>query len=85
MEVFCAGKTAILDDFRTLELTSDSGRKLVRSPLGQDKGHQKAWANFIRLLLQGGELPIPYEHLFKTTEASFAALEALRTHTEITL
>lgn len=85
VEVFCAGKTAILDDFRTLELTSDSGRKLVRSPLGQDKGHQKAWANFIRLLLQGGELPIPYEHLFKITEASFAALEALRTHTEITL
>jgi predicted dehydrogenase len=85
VETFCAGKIACLDDFRTLEMTSDAGRKIVRSPFGQDKGHRSAWANFVHLLHEGGDLPIPYEQLYTTTEASFAAIEALRTHSEIKL
>jgi predicted dehydrogenase/threonine dehydrogenase-like Zn-dependent dehydrogenase len=77
IEVFCGGKVAVLDDFRRLELVENGQRRVIRSPFGQDKGHQAAWANFLACVRRGGPPPIPYEQLIAVTRASFEAVDRL--------
>jgi len=78
VEVFCAGRAAVLDDFRTLELVQGGRSTHIRSRLRQDKGHRAEWEAFAKAILNGDPPPLPYEHLFGVTRASFAAVEALR-------
>lgn len=78
VEVFCAGRVAVLDDFRNLELVQQGHRQVQRARLRQDKGHQAEWQAFSSALLAGDPPPIPYAHLFGVTRASFAAVQALR-------
>ena len=78
VEVFAGGRVAVLDDFRSLEMVRGGKRQTVRSRLRQDKGHQAEWDAFSQAIISGGEPTIPYEHLFGVTEATFAAVEALR-------
>jgi predicted dehydrogenase len=78
VEVFCGGRVGVLDDFRTLELVHDGGRSITRVRLRQDKGHRAEWEAFAQAITTGGEPPIPYEQLFGVTEATFAAVDALR-------
>ncbi len=82
VEVFCAGRAAVLDDFRTLELVRDGKREVFHSRLRQDKGHRAGWEAFLQAAKTGGAAPIPYAHLFGVTRASFAAVQALREKTE---
>ena len=79
IEVFAGGRAAVLDDFRRLELVHEGRSQVKSTPLRQDKGHQAEWAAFAGAITAGGPPPIPYEHLFGVTRASFSALEALRT------
>jgi predicted dehydrogenase/threonine dehydrogenase-like Zn-dependent dehydrogenase len=85
IEVFSGGRIAVLDDFRSLELVTESGRKTMRSNWRQDKGHAAAWAAFLEAVKQGNPPPIPYPDLISTTLASFAALESLASGKEIAL
>ncbi len=78
VEVFCAGRVAVLEDFRSLELVQQGRRQVQHARLRQDKGHQAEWQAFSSALRAGGPPPIPYEHLFGVTRASFAAVQALR-------
>jgi len=78
IEVFCGGKVGILDDFRSLELVSGGKRRVFRSRLRQDKGHQTEWEAFTAAILEGKPPPIPYEQLLGVTRASFASVQALR-------
>ncbi len=78
VEVFCGGTVAVLDDFRRLEVTSGGRRRVSSSPLGQDKGHQAAWANFLACVRKGGPPPIPYDQLIAVTRATFEAVEKLK-------
>ncbi|MBU0511738.1 MAG: bi-domain-containing oxidoreductase, partial [Chloroflexi bacterium] len=78
VEVFAGGRVAVLDDYRSLETVHNGRRKLVRSRLRQDKGHRAEWEAFAAAITQGGPPPIPYEHLFDVTRATFAAVDALR-------
>jgi len=78
VEVFCEGRAAALDDFRTLELARDGRRQTVHARLRQDKGHRAAWQAFAAAIEAGSPPPISYAHLFGVTRATFAALEALR-------
>ena len=75
VEVFSAGKVAVLDDFRTLELVQDGKRKVARG--AQDKGWSNEWKAFALAIREGGQPPILYEHLFGVTQATFAAVESL--------
>jgi hypothetical protein len=62
------------------------GRKqVIHSTLRQDKGHRAEWEAFSAAILAGGPAPIPYEHLFGVTEASFAAMDALRSRKAVTV
>ena len=79
VEVFCAGTVAVLDDFRSLEVTANGKRKVVRSPLGQDKGHAASWAKFLAAIRAGGaqQPPIPYDQLIGVSRFAIAAEAAL--------
>jgi predicted dehydrogenase/threonine dehydrogenase-like Zn-dependent dehydrogenase len=76
VEVFCGGRIAILDDFRTLELIENGNRKTIKG--AQDKGWKNEMTAFVNAIHKGGEPPIPYEQLIGVTKASFAAVESLR-------
>ena len=83
IEVFCAGKVAVLDDFRRLELVSSSGKKTYRSPFRQDKGHQAAWSAFVNTLQTGSEAPIPYPQLIAVSKTAILAGKAATEKTRI--
>jgi predicted dehydrogenase len=83
IEAFSAGKIAVLDDFRTIDLVSENDHKQKKSVLRQDKGHQTAWQAFANAVAQGQAPTIPYEQLMGVTRASFAAIRSLESGTEV--
>ncbi|MFC2055114.1 bi-domain-containing oxidoreductase [Chloroflexota bacterium] len=83
IEAFCAGRVAVLNDFRTLETISNGKRRTLRSRLHQDKGHRAEWEAFSNAVLTGGPPPIPYEQLFSVTRATFAAVQSLRNREKV--
>jgi predicted dehydrogenase len=76
LEVFCGGRVAVLDDFRSLEMVHDGRRKVTKK--AQDKGWYGEWVAFTKAIREGGGPPIPYEQLVGVTRATFAAMESLR-------
>ncbi|MEZ0395381.1 MAG: bi-domain-containing oxidoreductase [Anaerolineales bacterium] len=76
LEVFCGGRIAVLDDFRTLETIREGRRRKIK--MAQDKGWGGEWRAFVQAIQAGGPPPIPYEHLFGVARAAFAALQSLR-------
>ena len=78
VEVFSGGRVAILDDFRRLETVKNGQRSVKRAWLSQDKGHRGEWIAFRDAILGGGDPPIAYRDLSGVTEASFAAVDSLR-------
>jgi len=78
IEVFAGGRVGVLDDFRTLETIHNGRRSVYRSRFQQDKGHKAEWEAFASAVLSGGTPPIPYDHIFGVTQATFAAVDALR-------
>lgn len=81
VEVFCGGKTAVLDDFRKLELVEHGKWKVEKR--AQDKGWVEEWKILAGAIRAGGPPPIPYEQLIGVTRATFAAVEALRSGQKI--
>ena len=79
VEVFCAGRVGVLDDFRSLELVQDGRRQVIQSRLRQDKGHGAIWQAFAAAIQAGGQPPVAYQQLFGVHRAVYAALESLRT------
>ncbi len=81
LEVFCGGSIAILDDFVSLTTVRDGKKKEERR--AQDKGWGAEMASFAGAIQSGGEAPIPYEQLIGVTQATFAAVESIRSRTSI--
>ncbi len=78
VEVFCGGKVAVLNDFRSLSLVSNGNKKVISNKGGQDKGHRGSWAAFVAALKDGTATPIPFDELYAVTAASFKAVQSLR-------
>ena len=78
LEVFSGGRVAVLNDWRSLELVSGGKRQVKRHLLRQDKGHKNAWQAFLDAVQGKTDPPIPYTQLIGVAQASFAALESLR-------
>jgi len=76
LEVFCAGKVAVLDDFRSLEMRTGGSRKLIKA--AQDKGWMQEWQAFARAIRDGDDPPIPYEQMIGVTKAMLAAVQSIR-------
>jgi hypothetical protein len=58
---------------------------VTRSALRQAKGHRAEWEAFSAAIFAGGPAPIPIEHLLGVSEATFAALDALRSKKTIAI
>lgn len=78
VEVFSAGRVAVLDDYRSLELIFNGRRKTDKSRLRQDKGHRAEWQAFAEAIQAGGPPSIPYDQIFGVMTATFASVQSLR-------
>jgi predicted dehydrogenase len=76
LEVSWCGCSAVLSDFRRLELYA--GRRSVRKALAADKGQRAMLAAFLAAVRDGKPAPIPLPELVAATRATFAAVESLR-------
>jgi predicted dehydrogenase len=83
VEVFGGGMTAVLDNFRSLELVRGGRKKHHRSRLRQDKGHREEMAAFIEAVWDGGPPPIHITELFAVTRCTLALVECLKTRTPV--
>ncbi len=77
IEVFCEGKVAVLNDYRTLTLVNNGNRKTFKQSWRQDKGHAGIWKAFLESIRGRRELPIPLEEIFGVHQTTFAAVRSL--------
>jgi predicted dehydrogenase len=76
IEVSGAGKTAIIEDFRAVELWSN-GKRARKSWWSQDKGQREemqVWVDSLRK----GSCPIPLEQIINVHRACFAAMRSIK-------
>lgn len=85
IELFGGGCTAMLEDFRRLELASHGKKETVRSHFRQDKGHRAEWAAFAQSVQQQKDLPIRLEEIVCSTLATFGIEESLATGKKIAI
>ncbi len=85
VEAFGGGRAAVLDDFRRLETYHAGQRRVQRTWLRQDKGHQAEWEAFTAAIRSGGPPPIAYDQLTAASLTALAAVDALRTRMPVTL
>ena len=83
IEMFAAGRTAQLDDFRTLTLAANGRAKTASQT--QDKGRTRQLAAFVKSVTSGGDAPIDTSELIETAAATIAVMESLRTGNRIDL
>jgi predicted dehydrogenase/threonine dehydrogenase-like Zn-dependent dehydrogenase len=84
IEAFAGSRTAVLDDFRSLELRQDGKQRTIRKS-GQDKGFDAEIGAFLNAIQTGGPMPISLESQILTTRATFAIEESMRTGKAVTL
>jgi predicted dehydrogenase/threonine dehydrogenase-like Zn-dependent dehydrogenase len=76
IEVFGGGSVAVLEDFRRLELIRDGKKRVLRSPLRQDKGHRGEFEAFVAAIQSGADSPIPFPEIVNTMLTTFALEES---------
>ena len=78
VEVFGGGATAVLDNFRRLELLKDGRRKVSRSVLRQDKGFGGEWAAFLQAVRDpNAPTPLTFQEIRATSLATFDIMDSL--------
>jgi predicted dehydrogenase len=83
IEAFAGNRTAILDDYRTLELL-EARRRRKSGSRRQDKGHQQEVDAFLRAV-ERGEPPVALDEIANVTLATLAVVESLRTRRPVRL
>ena len=74
-EIYCQGKTAIMDDFKHISLHSDNKTKKIR--LDRKKGHREEVDAFLASVESGNESPISFASIYLTTMATLKIEESL--------
>jgi predicted dehydrogenase len=74
VEVFAAGTTAIIDDFRAAEF---HGARTERWKGRQDKGHEEQLRRFLAAVRDGTAAPIPLDELEEVSRAAIRAAVAV--------
>jgi predicted dehydrogenase len=77
LEAFAGTRTAILDDYKTLELYED-GTRHKQGGRRQDKGHVGEIRAFVEAV-RAGVSPVPIEEIENVSLAALAVVESLRT------
>src|SRR5450631_69695 len=79
IEVFGGGSTAVLDDFRRLELVRNGRKETIHSRWRQDKGHRSEWHAFAQSVQRQQDPPIRFEELVCSTLATLRIDESVST------
>ncbi|MFT7049600.1 MAG: putative dehydrogenase/threonine dehydrogenase-like Zn-dependent dehydrogenase [Psychroserpens sp.] len=77
VEVFSAGVSATLNDFKELKIYG-KGTPKKEKPFNQNKGQKEMVIAFVNGLLSDGKAPIPFEEVIAVTKASFKVLESIK-------
>ena len=77
LEVFCGGRTLLLDNFRKLVGYGWPGFARMRQ-WRQDKGHKACVAAFLDAIRDGKTAPIPFSELVEATRVSFEVVQAAK-------
>jgi predicted dehydrogenase len=83
LEIFSDDRTAVLDDYRVLELHGGGRSKRIKLR-GQDKGHREEVQAFVQGV-RNGEPPVPLREIENVSLATLALVESLRTGRPIRL
>lgn len=78
IEAYCDGKTAVLNDFRTLEAYAN-GEKKTRKLRNQDMGYKGEIAHFVELVRGECQSQLPVKDIFYSTKAVLCVHDALNT------
>jgi len=78
VEVHGAGRSAVLDDFRRVELVEGGRRTVRRSWLRQDKGHREELGAFVKAARGEQNVPIPFGEILAATRVTLQAVEQLK-------
>ena len=81
-EVFGGGRSAIMDDFRSVRLY---GSKATTKKFDGSKGHRQEVLATVAAMKSGAAMPISFRSLLETTRVTFAALDSLGTGRPVTL
>ncbi len=82
IEAFGGGVSAVLDDYRRLELYAGAKRKVIKGH--QDKGHRRQILHFVKAVR--GEVAAPSASSYiDSTHATLALAESLRTGMPVNL
>jgi predicted dehydrogenase/threonine dehydrogenase-like Zn-dependent dehydrogenase len=84
IEVFGGGSSAVLEDFRRLELVRNGRKQITRAYWRQDKGHQAEMQVFIDAL-RGKTPPIPFEQIVGSTLATLRLQNSCQTGQPLTV
>ena len=79
IEVFGGGSTAVLEDFRRLQLVRGGRNETIHSRWRQDKGHRAEWAAFSQQLVRSGDPTIRFEDIVCSTLATLRIQESVGT------
>ena len=79
IEIFGGGRTAVLEDFRRLELVCNGQKQKMTSRWRQDKGHQSEWRAFANAVTHAENMPIPFEEIVSSTLATLRVDESIAT------
>jgi predicted dehydrogenase/threonine dehydrogenase-like Zn-dependent dehydrogenase len=85
IEIFMGGKSAVLNDFRSLKLYHKGFARSYKSYFRQDKGQNNMWKTFLNSINQKTPAPIPYKDLYQVTLTSLYTLKALETGQKISI
>jgi predicted dehydrogenase len=77
VEVFSAGVSATLNDFKELKIYG-KGTPKKEKLFNQNKGQKEMVTAFVNGLLSDGKAPIPFEEVIAVTKASFKVLESIK-------
>jgi predicted dehydrogenase len=78
VEAFGGGMTAVLDNFRTLEMTRNGKKEVIRSRFTQDKGHRGEWEAFSMMVGAGGTSGGLFDKTTTVTRAVFDLARQVR-------
>ena len=85
IEVFGGGSTAVLEDFRRLELVRNGRKQVIRARWRQDKGHMAEWAAFVSAIQSNTAPPIPLDEIIHSTMATLCVQKSLATGARVTV
>ena len=86
VEVFGGGATAVLDNFRRLEMVKDGRRNVSMSRLRQDKGFSSEWAAFLQAVRDpNAPAPLTFQEIRATSLITFGIMDFLHQNASISI